>query len=166
MPKPESYYRSLLSSEGLSDIFGELTFPYVKHKDIRVKDLPQIRCSQDIYNYINPVYETFVEEREIFYTVFLNRSSRIIGRWFTSMGSLDGTIFPIDMIAARALKVMARAVVVIHNHPSENKNPSEVDVRNSKKLKNALGFFDIPLLDSLIITKENGYLSLADEGLL
>lgn len=166
MPKPNAYYKSLLSSEGLSDIFGELSFPYVKRKDIRVKDLPIVSCSQDVYNYIKPVYDNFVEEREIFYTVFLNRSNRIIGRWLSSMGSMYGTVFPVDMIAARALLLMARGVIVIHNHPSENKNPSEADIKNSVKLKKALENFDIPLLDSLIITKENGYLSLADEGLL
>ncbi|MGM0463787.1 MAG: JAB domain-containing protein [Bacteroidota bacterium] len=56
-------------------------------------------------------------------------------------------------------------MIICHNHPSGNLDPSEADTRITQKIKEAAGYFDISLLDHLIIT-DNGYYSYADNGML
>ena len=56
-------------------------------------------------------------------------------------------------------------IIIAHNHPSGNTQPSEADIHLTRKLKEAGMMLDLPVLDHLIITSE-GYYSFADEGLL
>jgi DNA repair protein RadC len=53
-----------------------------------------------------------------------------------------------------------------HNHPSGNLRPSEADVRISNKIKQAAKLINIEVLDSIILSSEGGYRSLAEEGQL
>jgi hypothetical protein len=64
---------------------------------------------------------------------------------------------------AVAIKSLSKAMIVSHNHPSGNKNPSEADRRMTKKLKQAAALFDISVLDHVIATSA-GYYSFADNG--
>ena len=63
------------------------------------------------------------------------------------------------------LNCNASSIIIAHNHPSSNLNPSEADKSLTKKLKSAGQFLDITLLDHLIITKD-GYYSFSDDGLM
>jgi hypothetical protein len=63
------------------------------------------------------------------------------------------------------LKSLAKGVIIAHNHPSENTNPSDADKRITTQLKDALKLFNILLLDSIILT-DNSFRSFADEGLI
>ena len=65
----------------------------------------------------------------------------------------------------KALELLASSIIICHNHPSGNKEPSEADKRITAKIKEASSYFDISLLDHLIIT-DNGYYSFADNGIL
>ena len=66
-------------------------------------------------------------------------------------------------IFAIALKAGAYSIIGLHNHPSGNVNPSDADIRLTKKLKNAGEMLDIPVLDHIILGEEK-YFSFADEG--
>lgn len=150
----------------IEDRFGELSFEYKLHKKNRLKDLTTISTAKDAFKYIYPVYKPFIHEKEVFYAIYLNKTNKILGRWKASEGSLDQTVAPLDMILARALLVQAKRIIVVHNHPSGSLMPSEPDKKFSTKLKNAAIFMDLEVLDSLIISPDNDYLSLAEEGLL
>ena len=63
------------------------------------------------------------------------------------------------------IKVNAMGLILAHNHPSGNKQPSESDRNLTRKLKSAGKVLDIPVLDHLILTAEE-YFSFADEGFL
>jgi hypothetical protein len=95
------------------------------------------------------------------YVLFFNNNNEIIGYYHHSSGGIAGTIMDVEMISAMAVKSLSRGVIIAHNHPSGNKRPSEADLRISKQLKDALALFNIPLMDSLIITI-NDYYSLKD----
>jgi len=95
------------------------------------------------------------------YILFFNNNNEIIGYYHHSSGGIAGTIMDVEMISAMAVKSLSRGVIIAHNHPSGNKRPSDADLRISKQLKDALALFNIPLMDSLIITT-NDYYSLAD----
>ena len=60
---------------------------------------------------------------------------------------------------------MCTEVMIIHNHPSGNLNPSACDKDLTQTIKTALKIIDVVLLDHLIITEE-GYYSFSDEGML
>jgi DNA repair protein RadC len=60
---------------------------------------------------------------------------------------------------------LAAGIIIFHNHPSGNLQPSKVDIRFTERLKAGCDVMDIKLMDHLIIA-ENGYYSFADEGLL
>jgi DNA repair protein RadC len=64
-----------------------------------------------------------------------------------------------------ALKANACSMILAHNHPSGNLQPSESDIRLTRKLKDAGLMLDLPVLDHLIVSSE-GFYSFADEGLL
>jgi DNA repair protein RadC len=65
----------------------------------------------------------------------------------------------------KAINLLASGVIIMHNHPSGNTQPSNEDKNITSKLKQTLSIMDINLLDHLIITDQN-YLSFTDEGLL
>ncbi len=69
------------------------------------------------------------------------------------------------VIFATALKATATSVIVSHNHPSGNLQPSSEDIRLTKKLKEAGKLLEIEVHDHLIVT-ENSFYSMAEEGLM
>jgi DNA repair protein RadC len=65
-----------------------------------------------------------------------------------------------------ALKTAATGIILAHNHPSGNLQPSSQDKDITKKIQEACKLLDITLLDHLIVVPEDAYFSFADEGLL
>lgn len=106
-----------------------------------------------------------IELQEEFKVLLLNRANRVLGVNSVSKGGVAGTLVDPKLVFSVSLKCNASAIILVHNHPSGNLNPSTNDKQLTKKLKNAGDFLDIKVLDHLIITPE-GYFSFADEGLL
>lgn len=80
-------------------------------------------------------------------------------------GGITGTVADPRLILAAAIKVAACAMMLVHNHPSGSLKPSAADEELTTKIKEGARYFDIKVLDHLIVTSE-GYYSFADEGLL
>jgi len=72
---------------------------------------------------------------------------------------------PIRMIFKSALEHHAHALILVHNHPSGNRKPSEADLKLTKNLKEAGKILEVPVLDHVIFA-EHSYFSFADEGIL
>jgi DNA repair protein RadC len=72
----------------------------------------------------------------------------------------------VRLIFQAAIIANASGMIVAHNHPSGNLNPSESDSRLTQKIKNAGILVDIQLLDHLILTSDDNYYSFADNRLL
>jgi len=89
----------------------------------------------------------------------------VIGIEHHSIGGIVGTVADIKLIVATALKCIASSIILAHNHPSGNLEPSKVDKDFTKKVSEACKLFDISLLDHLIVTSE-GYYSFCDEDLI
>ena len=98
--------------------------------------------------------------------LYLNQANLVIGSSNAFTGGLTGSVVDIRIIVATALNLMATGVIIAHNHPSSNLKASTQDITLTKKLKTALSFMDINLLDHLIVTPENEYLSMSNEGLI
>jgi DNA repair protein RadC len=96
----------------------------------------------------------------------MNRSNSVLGILPISKGGISGTITDIRLIYQAAIKSNASGIIVCHNQPSGNINPSESDSKLTHKIKEAGMLMDIQLLDHLIIIGEGNYYSFADNGLL
>ena len=71
----------------------------------------------------------------------------------------------IKLVSKYAIESLCSGVIVAHNHPSGNTNPSNEDILITNKIKQALNIFDIQLMDHIILT-EDSYYSFADEGII
>ncbi|MEP5339444.1 MAG: JAB domain-containing protein [Algibacter sp.] len=128
-------------------------------KELRIK----INSSQSAYEtLLNNWDDDTIELYEEFKMLLLNRANEVIGIHTLSKGGIAGTIVDLKLLFAVALKSASSSIVLAHNHPSGNLNPSEADKNLYKKIKSAAKFLDISVLDNLIITK-NGYYSFVDE---
>ncbi len=97
--------------------------------------------------------------------IFLNKNNIVIGLYNLAKGGISQCTVDIRIILAVALKSVSTAIILVHNHPSGNLQPSQSDKEFTQNLKEACKMVQIALIDHLIITKEN-YHSFADEGLL
>ncbi|MEZ4921884.1 MAG: JAB domain-containing protein [Crocinitomicaceae bacterium] len=128
--------------------------------------LTTIRSSEDVGNVIRSLYDDGeIELRESMFILLLDRANHPIGYYRHSTGGIDGTVIDIRLVLAAALKSLSGALIIAHNHPSGNNQPSQADLQITEQLKQAAKQMNITLLDSLIITKDH-YLSFADEGLM
>ncbi len=142
---------------GLSEI-------QVSYKPSQVKITPQkITSSKDSQEIFRNFFENHMEYREAFYVLYLNRANKPLGIYQLSVGGQTGTVADPKMCLQVALKTHSCGIILAHNHPSGNLQPSEADISLTKKIKNACGYCDITLLDHVILTKDS-YYSFADEG--
>jgi DNA repair protein RadC len=124
---------------------------------------PVIKGSRAIANYLQALLRDLTYE--VFAVVFLNRANRINHFEVISEGGITGTIADPRVILKKALQEDAVSIILCHNHPSGNLQPSRADLDLTQKIKTAAGFLDIGVLDHIIVGT-TGYLSFADEGLL
>ncbi len=102
---------------------------------------------------------------EVFAVVFLNRANKINHFEIVSEGGITGTVADPRIILKKALEEDAVSIILCHNHPSGSLKPSRADEDLTNKIKEAAKYFDIKVLDHMIVS-DAGYFSFADEGLL
>ncbi len=124
-----------------------------------------IKSSEDVYKEFSGLFKDFIDIYEAFFVLFLDRSNKVTAFAKISQGGTAGTVVDVKIICKKAIEVLAQGVICIHNHPSGNLKPSNADLQITEKIKSALKFFDISLLDHLIFNSA-GYLSMADDDLL
>jgi len=134
-----------------------------RRKLTEVQDVPQIRSSKDIADIFQPLLSDLLHEE--FWILFLNRSNKVINKMKLSQGGISGTVTDVRIVMKTAIEYLASGIIVCHNHPSGNLNPSESDTKITQKIKEAGNLMDIQLLDHIIISDKD-YYSFADNGLL
>lgn len=131
---------------------------------IKASERPQIKTSKDSYEIFLRYFLT-IEHCESMYLLLLNRANKVLGIKHISTGGTSGTVCDPKIIFQVALKGNASNIILAHNHPSGNLDPSGADRTLTAKIVSAGKFLDLPLLDHLIVTSES-YYSFADEGCL
>lgn len=134
-----------------------------RRKLAEMPDVIQIKCSKDVADIFQPLLSDLAHEE--FWILFLNRSNKVIDRMKLSQGGISGTVTDVRLVMKKAIEYLASGIIVCHNHPSGNLNPSESDSKITSKIKEAGNLMDIQLLDHLIISDKD-YYSFADNGLL
>jgi len=102
---------------------------------------------------------------EEFWIVILNRANYVLRKNKISSGGISGTVADPKLIFKSALDHGGSSIVLVHNHPSGNLQPSQADITLTKTLKEAGKFLEIPVLDHIIVS-DNSYFSFADEGMM
>ncbi|MBC3538949.1 JAB domain-containing protein [Rufibacter sediminis] len=129
-----------------------------------ITGLRRITCSDDCAAAFRENWESdkmeFVEQ---FKVLLLNRNNRVLGEYGVSTGGVSGTVVDIKLILAAALLSCASAIILGHNHPSGNTQPSAVDKALTKRVREAAAQMDIAVLDHIILTADSFY-SFADDG--
>lgn len=123
----------------------------------------EILSSDAAYNLIKNFYSDDIEILESCFILLLNNASKAIGYAKISQGGITGTVIDVRIVAKYAVDSLATSVILAHNHPSGNLNPSQADISMTEKVKNALALLDIKLIEHLILTVD-GFYSFADEG--
>jgi DNA repair protein RadC len=122
-----------------------------------------VKSSDTVFRLFHPLLGDL--DHEEFWLLMLNRANRVIGKFKVSQGGLAGTVIDTRIILKKALDNLACSIIVCHNHPSGNHQPSDADVKITEKLKRAAEMLEIKLLDHVIVT-DKSYFSFADEGLI
>ncbi|WP_417444181.1 JAB domain-containing protein [Joostella sp.] len=104
--------------------------------------------------------------QETFKIVLLNNSNKVKGIYTLSIGGISGTLVDIRILYAVILKSLSTAVILCHNHPSGKLKASEQDKEITQKIKKAGSYFDVKVLDHIILSPCGKYFSFADNGLL
>ena len=106
-----------------------------------------------------------IEMQEEVKVLLLNRNNKVLGIYALAKGGITSCVVDVRIILAVALKALATGIILVHNHPSGNLQPSTDDKKITEQLNSSCKLMGITLLDHLIITKDD-YFSFADEGLL
>lgn len=134
----------------------------------KVKPSERIQTNQpcDTYKVFYQDWDTdkiqFVEQ---FKVMFLNSSNRILGIYVVSTGGTTSTVVDVRVVFAAALLANAKKMILAHNHPSGALQPSQADIRLTRKMQDAGLLLDIEIVDHIILTCES-YYSFSTEGLM
>jgi len=109
--------------------------------------------------------ELIVETKEHFLALHLDGKNRIICLDRVSVGSLNQSIVNVREVMKSVLLSSAAAIILVHNHPSGDPEPSGEDLSITKRLKESGDLIGIPILDHIIIG-EGQYVSFVERGLL
>ncbi len=132
-----------------------------KPDDRRLK--PRLMTSNETYDYMKSELQDLKHEE--FWVVLLRRNHEVINKYLVSSGGVSGTLVDPKLIFKRVVDELAAAVILIHNHPSGNRRPSESDVRLTRKIQAAGKLLDVSVIDHLIFTDE-GFYSFSDEKMM
>lgn len=91
------------------------------------------------------------ETNEVLKVVMLNNQNYIKKILTIAVGNENNIIVNIKAILAEPVKMQIPKIILVHNHPSGNSNPSNIDINFTKKVKQAANLLDIQLLDHIII---------------
>lgn len=123
----------------------------------------KISSSKDAYNILQPIIgDLMIEE---FWVIYLSRSNKILSKEKISQGGITGTMVDNRLIFKHAIELNAVSLIISHNHPSGNIQPSNSDIQITHEIKKAGNLLNITLIDHLIVT-QTSFFSFADENLL
>lgn len=135
--------------------------PQLKHSQ-----RPTVTSSKDVYQLFFENWDSNrIELQEQFKVMLLNRNNKVLGIVEISTGGMAGTLADPKLIFVAALKAGASYIILAHNHPSGQLNPSQADNDLTRKLIEGGKLLDITVLDHVILTVDS-YFSFADENII
>ena len=141
-----------------------------KFKEITV-DLPELKGKQSVtikspkslYEHYHSLFDNQVRER--FVVFWLNSANKVVGFEIISEGLLNSSLCHPREIFRGAIVATAASIIIAHNHPSGNSEPSDEDVRVTRQIVEAGKIVGIPVHDHVIFITDD-FNSLAEQGLM
>jgi DNA repair protein RadC len=131
--------------------------------DLANKRSITIRSPSDVFENYQTLFNDQVKER--FVVLWLNSANKVIGFEIISEGILNSSLTHPREVFRGAIVSTAASIILAHNHPSENGEPSQEDISISKQLVESGKILGIPVHDHIIFAGET-YTSLAERGVL
>jgi len=167
--------KAIISEKNVEKLMKELEIPKVKACQIVAcfelgrrffkKDEEEIyiRDSKDAYNYLKDKMANLKKEQ--FRGLHLNSRNKLIHDEIISVGTLTTNLVHPREVFQPAIQYSAAAIILAHNHPSGDPQPSEDDIKITEQIIEASKIINIEILDHIIIGKEE-YLSLKDKKII
>lgn len=121
----------------------------------------KLNSSKSVFELMQPLIGEL--DHEEFWILLLNNANKLYYQWRLSMGGITATLVDVRLIYKKALEHGATSIILCHNHPSGNLQPSQSDIMLTQKVIKGGSILDIKVLDHIIVS-EQGYYSFADEG--
>lgn len=119
--------------------------------DVEDNNLPLIDSAKDAMSHLQ---ELRTAKREHFVALYLNARNQLVHKELISIGTLNASLVHSREVFKPAIDCLAAGVIVAHNHPSGNLEPSVEDIEVTKRLIHAGKILDIPVIDHMIVTKD------------
>ncbi|MBA1336499.1 MAG: UPF0758 family protein [Firmicutes bacterium] len=128
-------------------------------------DVPELNCPQAVHKAAREILLLHEKPEEHFCIICLNAKNRIAGVHTIAIGCLNSAIVHLWEVYKAAVLNNANSIILLHNHPSGDINPSQEDIKTTKRLVEAGEIMGINVLDHLIIG-DDGYMSFREGGLM
>ncbi len=128
----------------------------------RGEEKPRIRSPEEAYSVVSDLSS---EPQEVFAVLLLDIKNRVIKREKLFRGGRASSLVEPQEIFRRALLESASRIILVHNHPSGDPEPSSEDINITKRVKEAGELVGIDVLDHIIVG-DSGYVSLKERGLI
>lgn len=132
-----------------------------KPEDRRLRQ--RLMTANETYDFMKSDLQDLKHEE--FWVILLRRNQEVINKYLVSSGGVSGTLVDPKLIFKRAVDELAAAVILVHNHPSGNRHPSQADLRLTRKIQEAGRLLEVSVLDHLIFTDED-FFSFSDEKMM
>lgn len=132
-----------------------------RRREENVIEKMKLSSSGSVFELMQPLIGEL--DHEEFWILLLNNANKMEFKWRLSVGGITATLVDVRLIYKKALEHGATSIILCHNHPSGNLQPSQSDIMLTKKVIKGGGILDIKVLDHIIVT-ECAYYSFADEG--
>ncbi|MDI3270834.1 DNA repair protein RadC [Pseudomonas sp. AL03] len=131
--------------------------------NLRLRRGRALTSPQEVSSHLQALLADY--EHEVFAILMLDSQHRVLAFQELFRGTLDGaSVYPREVVKI-ALKYNAAAMILVHNHPSGDPDPSQADRTLTKKLQDALNLVGVRTLDHIVVGHE-GCVSLAEQGYL
>ena len=130
-------------------------FEFNKRHAISKREGKPIKCAKDVYEYAQPLLSG--KDKEHFMILHLDSKNRVIKDEIISIGILNASLVHPREVFKSAIKESANAIVLVHNHPSGDAEPSKVDEDVTNRLNETGKLLKIKIIDHVIIGKDNYY---------
>ena len=129
--------------------------------NLRLRRGRALTSPKEVFSHLQTLLGEY--EHEVFALLMLDSRHRVIAFQEMFRGTLDGaSVYPREVVKV-ALEHNAAAVILVHNHPSGDPEPSQADRNLTHKLRDALNLVEVRTLDHVVVGGE-GCVSLAEQG--
>jgi len=121
----------------------------VKEEDYNYNERKKIKSKDDIADFLRPYFDGADREKAVI--LLLDAGNSVIGLHELSVGGMTSTTIDVRNVMKVALLANATGIVMAHNHPSGNPEPSRADIKITRSIRDAGNTMDIKLLDHIVI---------------